>query len=225
MPKNKMKKVFDSYFNEEKMKEKILLNNEKKSISTFMKYSMPICLTMICTIVIIISSNNNIENNLNNTFSKGENEINIVETEVLEVTRLDADIKEISIDTNENSYLKELKEKVIIPDYLNDFNSYSIYTRINSNSNYDILNCYVYNYYNTELESDIRISFSNTNKPIRDYQFEETANLSNINGIDLPIYKYENLYFTEFPYDGYNFDIETTNINLEELLTVLKSII
>ena len=37
--------------------------------------------------------------------------------------------------------------------------------------------------------------------------------------------KYTNIYFTEFKFKDYNFDIETENITEEELLTLLLSII
>ena len=45
------------------------------------------------------------------------------------------------------------------------------------------------------------------------------------NKSELFIFKYENIYFTEFIYNGVNFDIELQNVDKEELVVLLKSII
>lgn len=43
--------------------------------------------------------------------------------------------------------------------------------------------------------------------------------------MELKIFKYNELYFTEFKYKDINFDIETTNITEQELTDLLLSII
>lgn len=91
---------------------------------------------------------------------------------------------------------------------------------------YNILQSYVFNYSNKKNDRYIRVSFSKENKPIRDYYFfEEGSKMSKINNIELKIFKYNRLHFTEFNYKGINFDIETMNITEQELTDLLLSIL
>ena len=137
---------------------------------------------------------------------------------------IDADVKVVN--EEENSIWISIVSNIVIPEQLEKKESYMLYTRKDKESPYDILNSYVYNYYNEETLSSIRISFSNKNKPLRDYHFsEEGAKETTINNVKMKIFKYENIYFTEFNYKDYNFDIETTNITQDELINLLKSII
>ena len=81
-------------------------------------------------------------------------------------------------------------------------------------------------YSNTDKGREIIVSFSKENKPIRDYYFsEEGSKISKIDNFELKIFKFNELYFTEFNYKGINFDIETTNITEQELTDLLLSII
>lgn len=67
----------------------------------------------------------------------------------------------------------------------------------------------------------ILISFSNTSKfPI--YQFEQTISIENV---PIKISKDGNKYVLEFVYDYYNINIKTDNIEYEELMNLLNSII
>ena len=59
---------------------------------------------------------------------------------------------------------------------------------------------------------------------MRDYYFKD-GKASKINGLELIVYQYENLYMTNFKYKNLNIDIETSNITEEELLALLQSII
>ena len=72
---------------------------------------------------------------------------------------------------------------------------------------------------------EININFSRKNKPFRDYHFDDVAFYSIINDTKIKIFKYEDIYFTEFIYNGVNFDIELQNVDKEELVVLLKSII
>lgn len=81
-------------------------------------------------------------------------------------------------------------------------------------------------YFNKTDDRNIRIAFSNRNRPLRDYYFGELNRVnSKIRGYDLIIYQFDNSYFVEFKYDGCNYDIETNNITLEELTILLTTII
>ncbi len=137
------------------------------------------------------------------------------------VNKIDADIK-IQPIKKTDSYLSD----AWVPDDLNKFNGYSVYTRDIGKSKYDNLNCYVYYFSNENDERNIRVAFSGKGKPIRDYGFDSNSSLnSTINNNELVIYKYENIYFVEFIYNNVNYDIETDGINIVELEMFLKSII
>ena len=137
------------------------------------------------------------------------------------VNKIDADIK-IQPIKKTDSYLSD----AWVPDDLNKFNGYSVYTRDIGKSKYDNLNCYVYYFSNENDERNIRVAFSGKGKPIRYYGFDSDSALnSTINNNELVIYKYENIYFVEFIYNNVNYDIETDGINIVELEMFLKSII
>lgn len=103
---------------------------------------------------------------------------------------------------------------------------YAIYGRKNkSDKEYNVFNCYNIVYINREDNKEININFSRKNKPFRDYHFDDVAFYSIINDTKIKIFKYEDIYFTEFIYNGVNFDIELQNVDKEELVVLLKSII
>lgn len=102
------------------------------------------------------------------------------------VNKIDADIK-IQPIKKTDSYLSD----AWVPDDLNKFNGYSVYTRDIGKSKYDNLNCYVYYFSNENDERNIRVAFSGKGKPIRDYGFDSDSALnSTINNNELVIYKY-----------------------------------
>lgn len=189
---------------------------------------IPICLAIILGNILFINYKNDENKSLNSkdsySDSKEKIEIYINNIDKLGATLIDADVKVVN--EEENSIWISIVSNIVIPEQLEKKESYMLYTRKDKESPYDILNSYVYNYYNEETLSSIRISFSNKNKPLRDYHFsEEGAKETTINNVKMKIFKYENIYFTEFNYKDYNFDIETTNITQDELINLLKSII
>lgn len=189
---------------------------------------IPICLAIILGNILFINYKNDENKSLNSkdsySDSKEKIEIYINNIDKLGATLIDADVKVVN--EEENSIWISILSNIVIPEQLEKKESYMLYTRKDKESPYDILNSYVYNYYNEETLSSIRISFSNKNKPLRDYHFsEEGAKETTINNVKMKIFKYENIYFTEFNYKDYNFDIETTNITQDELINLLKSII
>lgn len=138
------------------------------------------------------------------------------------ILKLDADVKTITSDLDFPLPYKEIS----IPKDLIKISKYIFYTRENANSqDYDLLYNYKISYYN-ENNRSINISYSKDYKPLRDYYFKENGSkISKINGIELKIYKFENIYFTEFKFNDYNFDIETSKITEQELTNLLLSII
>lgn len=218
-----MKKVFEKEFNINVMRSQILKKNERKiKMFKILKYALPVCTILIIGSIFIFNNSNNSLLKLNNSNKEEYKNIVVNKIDNLGAATLDADIKTIP---NEKINISELNN-LSIPNDLNISDKYSIYSRKDKTSDYNILNCYVYEYYKEDSLRSIRIAFSDKNKPIRDYYFsEEGVKKSLINEIELAVYQYEELYFTEFVYKGYNFDIETSNISLEELTNLLETIV
>lgn len=249
MSKDKnLKRMFDEKFDINKMHDEILdkvKEREKYNINKNLKYCIPIFLVALIFGLISIGKNDTkkfITNESKNDFDTIYiNNINDIGT-----LKYDADIKTINyIDTLQFGTLenldipKDINNSTYSAVYVKSVNNRDEFTENNdsntydkphnncsdSSNNYDKLNNYTFNYQNSSNDRNILISFSNTNKPLRDYHFEKIGKQSKINNIDLTIYKYENLYMTEFIYQNVNYDIETRNISEEELINLLKSII
>ncbi len=226
--KEKLKSVIEEDIDEKKYYNEIIKKIEQKEKikrNNIWKYSLvSICLVAIISGIIFINLKN--DNIVLNENSNVEIKLNINNLDKVGASMLDIDVKEIQTKGSNASWLDVLKNDIIIPKDLTKFNSYSIYVRKDKMSEYNILNSYVYNYSNENKDKSIRIAFSSINKPIRDYYFsDKESNITNINGTELKIFKYNTLYFTEFSYKGYNFDIETNNISEKELYKLLLSII
>ena len=224
--KNKNKKIIPKDFSEGNVEEKN--NNKKIKLNLILKWSLiPICLTIIISGYAILNNKKN--NKADIIFEEKDNsiEININKIKEKSLARVDCDVKIVSkaehttakdsVTTNVENI--EILENIKIPE---DFNNtkYNLIYVDNELNNYN----YIYN--NTKNQRSINISFSNENKPIRDYFFtEENSEISKINNVELKIYNYEKSYFAEFTYKGYYFDIETCDITQEELINLLTSIV
>lgn len=87
------------------------------------------------------------------------------------------------------------------------------------------LHDYVFGY-RIENGGEATIALSSVGKPLRDcYLYCENPQQSEINGVSLVIYEYENMYLVQFSYKNVNYDIATINMSLEELETLLVAII
>ncbi len=229
--KEKLKKIVSNDFNKRDNYNKIMKKVEGESMkNNVWKLSVvPMCLIAIIMGVLFMKQTNSSSQILSpgTTYNDKEKniELHINHLNRVGATRIDAKVKEIAFDELNISVI-EIFNDIEIPKELNKFQRYGIYTRKDQNSEYNVLNSYVYAYFNEEYKKDIRIAFSETNKPLRDYRFsEEDSKETIINNIKFKIFQYEEIYFTEFTYKGYNFDIETTNITQDELVNLLKSII
>lgn len=80
-----------------------------------------------------------------------------------------------------------------------------------------------YEYKNGEQE--FIVAFSSIEEPIRDYYFLSDGEESFIHGVCMSIYQHENIYYAEFKINNHYYDVETTNMNEEELLEILEVII
>lgn len=231
--KDKLKKAIEqdinpkNYYNE--IISKIGESEEMKKKNNLWKWSLvPICLVVIGGVLFLnyyndktilknkpyIDKDNNVTLNINEVDSKANG-----------VYKLDADVKVIT--NNDINFPLPYKDGLVnIPNDLDKTYKYIFYFRENKESKeYNILGNYEIIYSN-DLDRTINIKYSKDNKPARDYYFsEEGSKTTTINGVNLKIYKFENIYFTEFKYNGYNYDIETSKITEKELANFLTSIL
>lgn len=189
---------------------------------------VPICFVAIISGILLNDNKKELKYNIDKPNIEEKDNVSLYINDISNMTqgalRIDADIKSTNIENI--LYFKEIAN-IKIPSDFDTQEVYEIYVKSDRESNeYNILQSYVLNYSNKKKDRDIRVSFSKENKPVRDYYFsEEGSKMSKINNIELKIFKYNELYFTEFSYQGINFDIETTNMTEQELTDLLSSII
>lgn len=150
-------------------------------------------------------------------------ELNINKIKDLAMTSLDADIKTIEIDKLLEQF--EFMKNISIPNGYKLESSYNIYTRKDANiKEYNLLHDYVFNYSKDSINK-ITVSFSEIEKPIRDYYIKEGDKISQIGDVELIISEWKQMYIVTFEYNNIYFDIETVGITENELLELLKSIL
>lgn len=231
--KEKMKKAIEQDINQESYYIEIIRTIEKgvkmEKKSNVWKWSLvPICLVIVISGILLINDNKELKSNISEPNIETKDNISIYINDISKISqgvlRFDADVKITNIKNIPN--FKEI-DNLKIPSDFDNQEVHEIYIKSDGNdSEYNVLQSYVINYSNTKNDRYIRVSFAKENKPIRDYYFsEEGSKISKINNIELKIFKYDELYFTEFNYKGINFDIETTNITEQELTELLLSII
>ena len=222
-------KVFDNNLGIDNLHDSILFKIERKNkMNKYLKYSLvPIGLIIISCSILILNKKDNI---LNNKPVVEEDNIEIYVNEQEYFNSLDIDGKRVDLallGQNNMSAEYELVKNIKLPEDLTEKQEFVIYTRdFNSNNmEYNILHDYVCIYYNRDNSKMINIAFSKVGMPLRCYLYEENGKESNINDIKLTIYGSDKSYIVIFNYKDFNFDIETRNISLEELVELLKSII
>ena len=224
MSKKSNTKVYD--FDKETMRKQILTTYEKKSSSNkYFKLSLiPLSLVIIFVGVFLIKNitfSKNVYTRASDTFIN----VNEVIEEMSAFKQSSSDPKTETSNIN-LVWPNILKDGITLPKDLTKENGYAIYTKNSETGQYTDLNSYVYEYFNNSDKRKIRLAFSETEKPLKDYYFNtQNAKKSNINNYELVIFQYGNTFYTEFKYKEYNFDIETTNITKDELTSLLKSIL
>ena len=216
--KEKLVRVIDSDINLRNCHNKIIKKIEKDNRmnnNIRIWILIPVCLLIVIGIGYLKYHNDNEFKDVNKF------NINDINGNKSELVKLDVDAK--IVESNEiNTPFNDL----VVPNDLIDVNYYIMYVRSNKDSKeYNVVNN-IEVVYSSNSNRMINISYSKDYKPLRDYYFNEgSSKISNINNVELKIYKYENTYFTEFTFNNYNYDIETNNISENELKNLLISII
>lgn len=211
------------YYNE--IIKKIKREDKMKKKNYMWKWSLvPICIAVVISGILLVHNNKGFKPNTPN-IEKKDNIIHVNDVSNVSqgTLRIDADVRRTTIENI--PYFKEV-DNIKVPSDFDNNEAHEIYIKSDSESGeYNVLQSYVLHYSNVKKDRYVRVSLSEKNKPIRDYYFsEEGSKISKINNIEVKIFKYNELYFTEFNYKNINFDIETTNITEQELTDLLLSI-
>ncbi len=217
------------------IKEEIAISNIRKEFAMKSNKNKRIVYTIssICAVFIlgigILVGTSRLNNNLSDNIEIGEKEesldveININKIQYMEMVSLDTDVE--IVDMNQLPDEFTFMENVSIPEGYNLEDSYIVYTRESIEiEEYNILHDYILNYRKDD-SNNITIAFSGVEQPIRDYYIEEGKKISKIGDVELNISQWEEMYIVTFEYKGIYFDIETTGITEEQLVSLLKSII
>ncbi len=195
------------------------------------RYVLIPAFSLILVLVIAIGLNSDIFKNIGgNQVSTGDGTtkagLKINKLDEMAMGSMDVDIKAVEIEElpEKFDFIQNLK----LPDRFKFDLGQMIYTRDSlEKEEYNILHDYllIYNV-NENVPDSIKIAFSEEYEPVRDYFIEhENSKTSKINNTDVTIYQYEKMYIAYFEYNGIKFDVETTGISEEELVTLLGSII
>ena len=231
----------------EKIREEIAISNIRKEFGMKSNKNKRIvyAISSVCALFIlgvgIFVGTSKLNNNLlqGNTLEIGKTEENINKEESLDIelninilkdmamASLDADVK---IDANAIKLEQLPKElmfmgNLIIPEEYEFENSYTLYTRENTEeAEYNVLHDYIFNYRKDDM-NNIQISFSKIEPPIRDYSILGEDKISKIGDVELKISQWKEMYIVTFKYKDIYFDIETTGITEEQLVDLLESLI
>ena len=210
---------------------KIEKERKMKRENNLLKWSLvPICLVVIVISGIIFLNYKNDSNNLleNKQYIDKENDITLNINNITEFIE-NADVGGSAIDItfdeiiNEEDFIKNFK-------FLNKFTNSRLIKRYDMNNKFIGYEMFYYNTNeNEEITSGIDIFLSKTliNKPscYKNIDFSKMKD-STINDTTLKILKTEsNRFYALFNYNGYNFDIKTSNITEQEFSDYLVSIL
>ena len=83
---------------------------------------------------------------------------------------------------------------------------------------------YVFEFVGKE-NRQVTIAYSSISKPIRDYFILSDAEVSNMNGTEVILYQYQNMFIASFYSNQKYYDIETIDLTKKEFITLIKGII
>lgn len=216
MSNKQIKNIISEKINKEDIKNNIV--NKRSIDMKYLKYGVCTC-ALVLMIGVFAFSGNKVNDIKTESYSK--NNFSINELDSVASHKLDAESREVNEQDLESdfSFYKDL----VLSDLLKGYKVEGIYIK-DSYDKYNKLNNYLVSTY-TENNS-IKIAFSKDCEPLRDYFFDDNGEkYTTINGEDIKIYNYGNSYMTVFSYNGVNFDIETSNMDINEFVNILKLII
>ncbi len=219
MSNKQIKNIISEKINKDDIRNNIV--NKRSIDMKYLKYGMCTCVLVLMIGVFIFNGNNtnDIKIESSNNYNKGSfniNDLDVVATRKIDAVSKKVDEKELE---REFSFYKKLVNSKELKGYTVE----GLYIK-DDNGKYNKLNNYIISTY-TEDKS-INIAFSKNSEPLRDYFFDDNGEkYTTINGENIKIYSYENSYMTVFSYKGIKFDVETSNVDINEFRNILELII
>lgn len=147
--------------------------------------------------------------------------INMIE-KVEGVESPDAKEKAVEVPTWNYSFISDLK----VPDYMGKALYADIYTKLDQNStDYDYLYQHSIYYENAQDKIKLFIDYSQDNLPLSDYKVNGEMKVSSIDKIEVTFSRYKTMLRSQFNVDGIYFQIEAVNMNTDDFIDIVRSII
>jgi len=216
-----IKGIFNEKINEKAIYDAVISRAEyKKARKPVMRYALvPACIAILCGVLIFndAESNEPLKDNHNNII------VNEYAQDISagERLKIDAEIKYAG-EVDAIGYVDLMDIKV--PEELSNIQVSDAYTKDDKTGVYNIFAWHNYTYTNEQNNKWITMNFSDKDRPARCYTFEG-GQMSNINGIEVGIYKYESAFIALFEYNDVYYDIETEGISEGALVEMISSII
>lgn len=210
------------------IKEEIAISNIRKEFDMKTNRSKKIvyvissmCAVFILVIGIFLGINSKLlHNDIDNTQNLNV-KLNI--NKVKNISSSDMDIKTTKMEETPDKF--KFIENIRIPTGYQSADNYNVYIKKDKEVNeYNLLHDYEFNYKKDDL-NNIKITFSEIEKPLRDCFIYGEDKISKIGDVELIISQWKQMYIASFKYKDIYFDIETTGITENELVDLLKSII
>ena len=132
--------------------------------------------------------------------------------------RADADIQVLPLSETETIPQLQFLKELALPEMLTERTVSAVYVRSDRDiAEYNRLYEYICRFSDQNSEKELCVAFSSNGKPIRDYLFDdEGARVSRINGVEMTVFRYEEILYTEFTAGGLFFDLEAQGLSQEE---------
>ena len=223
--KEKIKIIIKDDFDKKKNHDNIikLIEKNKKERNHFKYAVIPVCLFLFITIWFVQINDKDTYNDDYDNFNKNPEFDSLIIENDIQINYLrkynDGGSKYNVINNVNIPYCKILTELSIPEDFDNkDYHrAIGIDVKVNNYESW---------YLNTTNNRRIIIAYSNENIPLRNKNINiKNPKTSSIKGLDVQIYKYNNIFISKFYYGGYNFSIECRDISIDEFISLIESIV
>lgn len=219
MSNKQIKNIISEKINKDDIRNNIV--NKRSTDMKYLKYGMCTCVLVLMIGVFIFNGNkaNDIKIESSNNYNKGS--FNINDLDVVATNKIDAVSKKVDEKELEKEF--DFYKKLVNSKELKDYTVEGLYIK-DDNGKYNKLNNYLISTYIED--KSINIAFSKNSEPLRDYYFDDNGEkYTTINGENIKIYSYKNSYMSVFSYKGVKFDVEISNVDINEFRNILELII
>ena len=220
MRKNGIYQVFDKEFNKDNMYQNILNKLEKKEKQKRIKKYSFVSVSLIIILFCFFFTKNMFQKDVSKVADENKDEINI--NEINQNIYDDISNADVYILDTYDSTISVEPLKLSIPTGLELDTIYIVYTKNEDTSQYDIVHDIIQSYIGEDKA--VNVTYSTISKPIRDVNVVD-GEASFIDGVEVMISKDNTTFIVELLYDDVYYDIESYNLELDEVLKIVKGII